>query len=171
MSHYLETDRLLLTRSQESHWAFLLELVNSPKWIKNIGDRNVHTEDDARNYLKNKIIPNADDAKSFGQLCIVRKSDNVVVGVTGLYQRDGLDHADIGFALLPEYEGMGYAYEATKKLLDHVIQQKVLNRIEGITLPSNIASQGLLEKLGLQYERMVRIPNDEEELMLYATEF
>lgn len=171
MTHFLETDRLFLVRSREDHWPFLLKLVNTPKWIKNIGDRKVNTEEDARNYLKNKIIPNADDSKSYGQLCIVRKSDKVIVGVTGLYKREGLNHADIGFALLPEYEGMGYAHEATRKLLDHVIDQKVLHRIEGITLPSNIASQGLLEKLGLNYERMVQIPNDKEELMLYAIEF
>lgn len=171
MKPFLETDRILLERSREDHWPFLLKLLNSPKWIKNIGDRKVYTEADARKYLLEKIMPNADDKKGYGQLCIIRKEDYKIVGVTGIYKRPGLDHADIGFALLPEFEGNGYAHEASSTLLDFIKNQGILNRVEGITIPSNKASQRLLEKLGLSYEKMVTIPDDPVELMLYAIEW
>jgi RimJ/RimL family protein N-acetyltransferase len=171
MTPFLETDRLLLVRSREDHWPFLLELLNTPKWIENIGDRNVHTEEEARNYLKDKIIPNAHEEKGYGQLCMVRKTDKVIVGVTGIYKREGLEHADIGFALLPEYENQGYAYEGSMVLLDHVKSLNIVNRIEGITISSNVASQKLLEKLGLKFEKMTSLPDDSVEFMLYGIEW
>jgi len=43
-----ETERLNLIPTTESDAAFMLELLNSPKWIQNIGDRKVHSLEDAK---------------------------------------------------------------------------------------------------------------------------
>ena len=53
-----ETERLIIRPTSENDAAFVFELLNTPKWIKYIGDRNVKTLKDSREYIKTKMIPN-----------------------------------------------------------------------------------------------------------------
>ena len=83
-------------------------------------------------------------------------------------KRDFLEDIDIGYALLPQFYGQGYALEAAKAVMDFAQQKMKLPKIAAITIESNQASIRLLDKLGLQFERKFFAPNDEEELMLFG---
>ena len=98
---------------------------------------------------------------------MIRKSDGAKVGVCGIYDREGLEGVDMGFAFLPQFERMGYAFESAEKIKEAAFTVFGINQISGITIKENTASQKLLEKLGFQFVKLIRIPNDEEELMLY----
>jgi RimJ/RimL family protein N-acetyltransferase len=78
-----------------------------------------------------------------------------------------LEHADIGFALLPEFEGTGYGYEAASATLAYAKKTLGLEKIAAITVKENVNSIHLLEKLGLKFERTVIYPDTQEELLLY----
>ena len=168
MQNYLsfETERLILKPTTPEDAAFLLELVNTPKWLANIGDRNVRTLADAKKYIAERITTQL-VRLGYANYTVIRKSDGTKMGSCGLYDREGLEGIDIGFAFLPEYEGQGYAYESAQKVLDAAISQFGIKRIQGITIPENIASQKLLEKLGLKFVEMTQIAGDDAELMLY----
>lgn len=163
------TDRLELRPTLLEDAAFIMELVNSPKWIQNIGDRNVKSIEEAENYIRTKMHPQL-ERLGFGNFTIIRKIDGSKIGTCGLYDRDGLEGLDIGFAMLPDYEGKGYGYEAARKVFNLAFNEFKLPSLSGITTRENIASQRLLEKLGLTYSCNITIPNDDEELMLYETE-
>lgn len=163
----LYTPRLELHPTSKKDATFLLELLNSPKWIQNIGDRQVHTIAQAEQYIAEKMEPQA-ARLGFGNFTLVRKEDGQKIGTCGLYDREGLEGVDIGFALLPAYEGKGYAFEAAQKLLKMAQKEWKLSTIQGITLEKNIASRRLLEKLGLEFKKYIHLANDEEELMLYS---
>ena len=64
-------------------------------------------------------------------------------------------------------EKKGYAFEAAQKIKTVGIEKFNIVKISGITIPENKASQKLLEKLNLEFKKMIRLPNDSEELMLY----
>lgn len=161
-----ETERLFLSPTSIEDAAFVLELLNSPKWIQNIGDRKVHSLEDAEAYIRTKMLPQV-QALGFGNYTLIRKSDGAKMGSSGLYNRDGIEGVDIGFAVLSEFEGKGYSFEAANKLMELAKGEFQLSKVSGITLKTNKASQGLLEKLGLKFSKMIQIPNDDEELMLY----
>jgi RimJ/RimL family protein N-acetyltransferase len=161
-----ETERLFLSLTSIEDAAFLLELLSSPKWIQNIGDRKVHSLEDAEEYIRTKMLPQV-QALGFGNYTVIRKSDGAKMGSSGLYNRDGIEGVDIGFAILPEFEGKGYSFEAANKLMELAKGEFQLSKVSGITLKTNKASQGLLEKLGLKFSKIVKISNDPEELMLY----
>lgn len=169
MSQYktFETERLIIQPTTEIDAGFILELLNSPKWIKYIGDRNVHTIDEARAYIQNKMIPQLEKL-GFSNYTVIRKSDNEKVGTCGLYNREGLEGIDIGFAFLPQYEKKGYAYESVRKIKEAAIEDFKITEIKAITLKENISSQKLLEKIGLRFKETIKLPNDEEELMLFS---
>lgn len=99
---------------------------------------------------------------------VERKEDHVPIGICGLVKRDSLEDVDIGFAFLPKYWAKGYAYEAASAVMTYGKGTLGLNRIVAITTQDNHASAKLLKKIGLQFERLIRLPNDTEELNLFV---
>ncbi len=146
---------------------FVYELLNSPLWLKFIGDRGVHSLEDAEKQIREKYLPSYE--KGLGNFLVEEKATGKPVGSCGLYQRDNLDFPDIGFAFLPESIGKGYGWEAASALKSYAFNQLKLNTLLGFTLPENTASRKLLEKLGLYEKGVYRFADDSEELMLYST--
>lgn len=162
----IETRRLKLIPTTVNDADFIVKLVNTPKWLKYIGDRQVKSMDEAINYITTRIRPQIDQL-GYGNYTVIRKSDHVKVGTCGLYDREGLSGVDIGFAFLPEFEKQGYAHESSEKLLAIGFSDFGIKQVNAITLPNNKASQNLLEKLGMKFIKMVKLSHDENELMLY----
>lgn len=162
----IETERLTLRLTNLEDAEFIYELLNMPKWIQYIGDRNVHSIKDAENYIKERMLPQV-ERLGYGNYTVIRKSDNVKVGCCGLYDRDGLEGVDIGFSFLPKYEGYGYASEASFDLKEKAFTEFGVTKILAITTKENYSLQKLIKKLGLEFIKMTTIPNDNEELMLF----
>ncbi len=166
MTAVLETSRLRLRQFTLDDAAFTLAQLNEPSWLRFIGDKNVHTLDDARRYLSEG--PLAMYARhGFGLWLVELKPDHTPIGMCGLIRRESLDDVDIGFAFLPAYWSQGHAHEAASATLAHAREAFGLRRVVGITAPDNTASAALLRKLGLRFETMVEHP-DGERLQLFA---
>ncbi|HSL43750.1 MAG TPA: GNAT family N-acetyltransferase [Anaerolineales bacterium] len=165
----LDTDRLILRQFTMDDAEFILELLNEPSFIQNIGDRKVRTIDDARAYIANG--PVASYAKNgFGLWLVILKETNESVGMCGLIKRDGLDDVDIGYALLPRFWSKGYVVEAAQAAKDYGKNVIGLTRLVAITDPANEGSIRVLEKIGLHYEKMVRLSADDIDLKLFGTD-
>jgi RimJ/RimL family protein N-acetyltransferase len=163
----LQTSRLIL-RHQTVHDAeFIFALVNDPSWLRFIGDRNVHSVEDARNYIE-KGAMDSYSHHGFGLYLTALKDSGIPVGICGLVKRETLADVDIGFAFLPQYAGMGYAYESASAVMEHARNDIGLKRVIAITNPDNIASIRLLEKLGLAFERKIPVAADKDEINLFA---
>ena len=164
----LETERLVLRRFTVEDDAFILELLNDPDWLRYIGDRNVRTLEDARAYILK--VPAAMHAKFGHSLDLVElKEGGTPIGMCGLIKRDTLPDVDIGFAFLPRYRRKGYALESARAVLDYGGNVLGLARIVAITTLDNRDSSRVLGKLGMRFETTIRMPGDEGELLLYAT--
>jgi len=155
-----QTERLAIRMlSPERHAAFMLELLTDADWIANIGDRGVRTIDDAAEYVRTRAA--ASYAKhGHGLYAVELRDTGEAVGICGLIQRDGSQQwggaPDIGFALLPRHRGKGYVVESGKAIIDHA-RGAGLRRVAGITSRGNSASIRALEKLGLKFERTVKV--------------
>ncbi|MCT2408686.1 GNAT family N-acetyltransferase [Chryseobacterium antibioticum] len=164
-----ETERLIIQKISVDDKEFVFELYNRPKFIKYIGNRGVNNISDAENYIKNRFLPQF-DRLGFGNYLVVAKDKGEKIGAVGIFEREGLDVADIGFSLLEEYEGKGYAFEAAQKVKSIGMDLFGLTKISAITSKDNFSSQNLIEKLGLSFKNYVTLPDDDEELMYYETE-
>ncbi len=163
----LATERLHLRAFTLDDADFILRLLNEATFIANIGDRGVRTLDDARAYLAAGPLASY-AANGFGLWLIEQRTDRQAVGMCGLLKRDVLPDADIGYALLPEFAGRGYALEAAAATLELAQQTLGLARILAIVNPSNAGSIRLLERLGFAFERMVQMSAGSSEICLYA---
>ncbi|WP_415324842.1 GNAT family N-acetyltransferase [Chryseobacterium sp. MMS23-Vi53] len=110
-----ETERLILRPMSLEDGEFILDLYNRPKFIQFIGDRNLKTVSDAENYIKNRFLPQFEKL-GYGNYLVVTKEGNHKIGGVGIFEREGLNVVDIGFSLLDEFEGKGYAFEAAIKV-------------------------------------------------------
>ena len=160
------TDRLTIRPTSEDDAEFIFELLNTPKWIEFIGDRDIKNVNDAATYIQEKMLPQLNKL-GFSNNTVIRKEDGVKVGTCGLFDRDGLEGIDIGFAFLPQYEGNGYAFESVNELKNIAFSEFGLKEINAITVKNNISSQNLLIKLGLKLERTVKLKGENEELLFY----
>jgi ribosomal-protein-alanine N-acetyltransferase len=163
----LETDRLVLRRFTLDDAPFIVELLNEPSWHRFIGDKGVRTEDDARKYLRDGPLAMY-ERTGVGLMLVTLKSSGVAMGMCGLIRRESLDDVDIGFAMLPAFWGNGYAHEAAAAVLDYGRRVLGLKRIVAITSPDNVRSIGLLERIGLRFERSLRLAGSDEDINLYA---
>jgi [ribosomal protein S5]-alanine N-acetyltransferase len=151
----LVTDRLSIEPLSETDNAFILELVNTDGWIKNIGNRNVNNQIDAIAYIL-KINENMNVTYWTAKL----KTTNEAIGIITFIKLDYLEHNDIGFAFLPNFNNKGYAFEATQEVLLFLAQNNSLTHILATTIPENVSSINLLKKLGLEFDKVIEIENE-----------
>jgi RimJ/RimL family protein N-acetyltransferase len=163
----LETERLILRHLTVDDAEFILELLNEPGFIQNIGDRGVRNIDDARRYIAEGPAASY-ERNGFGLYCVALKDSGVPIGMCGLIKRDGLDDVDIGYSFLERFWSKGYAYESASAVMDYGHHVLGIKRIVAITAPDNPGSIRVLEKLGLRYEKMVTLPGIEGESGLFV---
>ena len=150
------TERLSLERLTENDADFILELVNTPGWLKFIGERNVRTNEDAIGYIK-KINANYDILYWVVRL----KKTPTPIGIVTFIKRDYLEHNDIGFAFLPQYAKQGFAFEATNVVLQDLLEGEKHKTILASTITDNTFSIQLLKKLGFTFSKKLKIGTDE----------
>jgi RimJ/RimL family protein N-acetyltransferase len=164
-----DTNRLKLREFSKDDAPFLLELLNTPNWIKFIGDRNVKTLDDAREYASNRLISSY-HRFGFGLYMVELKDTATPIGMCGLVRREALEDVDLGFAFLPEYTGKGYAKEAGTAIMELAKKKVKTKRLVAITMVDNSNSINLLQKLGFNFEKTVNFPGEDQTLMMYSVD-
>lgn len=165
----IETERLTLRQFTLMDAPFILELLNTPTWLRFIGDRGVRSLEDAENYLRNGSIKSY-EVNGFGFYAVVEKESQKLIGMCGLIKRDNLDDIDIGFAFLPDLIGKGYGTEAAQATLDYSLNQLKIKRLVAIVNPDNVASIAVIKKIGMKFEKLIAFGEKKEELMLFGIE-
>lgn len=163
----LETDRLHLRQLSLDDADFILQLLNEPSFIQNIGDRGVRTLDDACSYILKGPVASY-EKHGFGLWLVETKESGAPIGICGLIKREVLADVDVGYALLPQFWSQGYALESASAVLSYARERLGLKRVLAVVNADNHSSIRLLEKIGFQYEKMVKLSADAPEIKLYA---
>jgi RimJ/RimL family protein N-acetyltransferase len=162
------TERLFIREFTATDATFIISLLNSPGWLKYIGDRKVTNNKEALKYLHDGPFTQYAE-RQFGLWKVELKEKGETIGMCGLLKRASLELPDIGFAFLPQYSGSGYALESAFACMNFAHEFGIQN-ICAITLPENKSSISLLNKLGMHFERQLTIPPGDELLHLYVGE-
>jgi RimJ/RimL family protein N-acetyltransferase len=166
-----ETNRLIISKFTIEDAPFFKELVNTPSWLKYNGNRNIYTIEQAENRIKENHL-NSYKTYGYGFYKLLLKDENLKpIGSTGLIKRPELVHTDIGFSLLPGYEGKGFGYESAQAVMALAKNTFKLEKICAITLENNKNSIALIEKLGLTFDKKIKPFDNNEELLLFAKDF
>lgn len=161
-----ETSRLVIEEATLSDSAFFFKLLNSPNWLKFIGDRNIKTLGDAEKYVRESLLEGY-KKNGFGFYKMSLKLTNEPIGAVGFFKREHLEFPDIGYAILPKYENKGYVSEATQAIMTYGKQNLGLKTILAFTTKENLVSQKVLSKIGLHLIETKIV--DGEEILYYST--
>ena len=164
-----QSERLIIRPTLEQDAELIYQLMNSPKFIKYVGDRQLYSLEDAEKYIQEKMLPQL-HSLGYSNYSLINKKNGAKIGICGLYDREGLDGIDIGFGILPEYEGLGYAFESSSRIIKAGFEELEIQEIKAITNKQNISSQSLLVKLGFDLIGKVMLPIENDELLLYKIE-
>jgi len=162
----LDTERLRLRTVEAEDAPFYLALLNDPAFISNIGDRGVHSLAAARDAILNGPVK-MQATLGHSIYLVELKDTGEPIGMSGLIKRDTLPDVDIGYAFMPAHRGKGYAFEAAVAVVKHAREQVGLTQLLAITSPHNSASNALLEKLGMQFDRIVHLTPEDTGTRLY----
>ena len=162
----VNTARLSIRQLTEDDASVILSLLNSQGFLDNIGDRNVRTLEQAKAYIQAGPMASYHDF-GFGLYLVELTQTGEAIGMCGLIKRPSLEHIDIGYALLPQFCGKGYASEATAAIMQYG-KSLNLGPIVAIVSPHNHASKAVLMKLGLTFNRSLQLPGDGHEVELYS---
>lgn len=163
----IQTERLLLSELTPDDAGFILQLLNEPSFLDNIGDRGVRDLDGAVRYILDGPV-NSYARYGHGLLRVSLRDSGEPIGMCGLLKRDALPDADLGYAFLPRHWSRGYAIESGTAVLRHAREVLALPRVLGLVDPANQPSIKVLERLGLRFERELRM--GEEDLHVFTTE-
>jgi RimJ/RimL family protein N-acetyltransferase len=163
----LKTDRLILRRLSERDAEFILGLLNEPSFLRYIGDKGVRTLDDARDYLLNGPLESY-IRYGFGLYLVETKEPQISIGICGLIKREALPDVDVGFAFLPEFWNKGYAFESASAVLAYAKTVLKFDRIVAITDIDNVVSGRVLQKLGMRFDRMIKLSETSAEIKLFV---
>ena len=162
-----ETPRLRIRELTVDDAEFIFGLVNEPSFLEHIGDKGVRNLEDARQFILEGPWASHRD-RGYGQFLVELKEGGDPIGVCGLLYREALDVSDIGCAFLPQYWRRGFAYEAACAVMEYGRSTLGIDKIVGLTSEENVASIKAMEKLGMSFEKMVKMSDDDQGTALFS---
>ncbi|MEN8820139.1 MAG: GNAT family N-acetyltransferase [Abyssibacter sp.] len=129
---------------------FVRTLVTQPSWVRSIAASGVVSQEDARQYIQTRLLDRY-ATHGFGLWLVARQADCRLIGMAGLVHRDSLPGPDLGFALLDEHVGRGYAFEAASVVMRVARLRYGLAELYAVVKPDNRRSIQLLQRLGFAY--------------------
>ncbi len=163
----METERMRLRPVTVDDTELMLAVWNDPAFIRNVSDRGIRTIGQARAAIESGAQKLFEDC-GYGPYCLSLKSDGTMIGICGLFKRENLSDPDIGFSVLPDYCGKGFASEASVAVVDYARDWLGIRILTAIVSPTNAPSIRLIEKLGLTFEQMITMPGDDGAICLYS---
>lgn len=147
----LATERLLLRRVAECDYPEIMELRGNPETMKYIPRPLVKTKEDAISHFK--MIDDKIEGNEGINWAITLKGNPKLIGIIGHYRIQPENYrCEIGYMILPEYNGKGIVTEAIKVVLKYGFDDLQMHSIEAVIDPENKASERVLQKNGFVKE-------------------
>jgi len=155
MNKIIDTGRLILRRFTLDDLPAFFQLGSRPEIIRYAQSTPWASLDEARAFML--AAPFQDYATyGYGRFACVWKESGEVIGFSGLKYVPEIGETELGYRFLPEFWGMGLATEAGRASIEFARADLGLTRLVAMVHPDNLASAGVLAKLGFAVEKQLR---------------
>ncbi len=149
MKIVFETPRLILRQFIEEDASLIYQLNSDPEVLKFVHEPLLENENHAKKIIENIILPQYKN--NLGRWAVHTKIDNAFIGWCGLKYLPGAGITDLGYRFLKHTWGKGFATEAARYTLLYGFRNLHIDVITGRAHIENIASQKVMEKIGMNY--------------------
>ncbi len=148
----LETPRLKLEPYDDSHYEGLRVMDSDASVMRYITGGIVKTPEETWEGIRR--VQARWDKYNFSWWAIKEKSSGMIVGAACLQHLANVDGAplEIGWRLVPEHNGKGYATEAAQAIVDYAAEKVGATYLVAVADPANIPSQRVMQRLGMTYK-------------------
>lgn len=141
----VRTPRLTLRRLQNTDVDAVFALRSDPEIMKYVPRPLAKTREEALEHIA--TINAKIDTNEGINWAITLKENNAMIGIIGHYRMQPENsRSEIGYMLLPQFSGKGYASEAVNEVVRYGFDILELHSVEAIIDPENAASARVLEK-------------------------
>jgi [ribosomal protein S5]-alanine N-acetyltransferase len=147
----IETERLLFRKFTLDDLPTLIEQRSDPEVNKYLGGTRLQNPEALGKRIRFYI--SCYDTHGFGNCAMIWKETGEVIGSAGIQPLDGTDEVEVGYSIIKEYWGKGIGTEAARAWLHHGFTKAGLERIVAVAHTEHRASQHIMEKLGMHYEK------------------
>ena len=152
---FATSDRLILRRARKEDLEPLLVSWSNPDMTRYTGEKP-----DIRGFLTGliadmqvKLPGETEPGGPWYQFIAERREDGLLIGDVGVgFGVPGERQVELGYRILPQFQGQGYAREAVAAMIDYLIAQHRIHRFVGVVATLNAASIALLRSLGFRRE-------------------
>lgn len=149
----LQTERLIIRDLIPSDWTAIHTYTAMPE-VTTYTAWGPNTEEDTQQYIQQVIDWQNEQPRQHYELGICLQSDGTLIGGVGIHIQS--TNAEMGYVLHPDYQGSGYVTEAAQALLGYAFDTLSIHRVYATCRPANIASEKVMQKLGMTREGMLR---------------
>ena len=149
----IETPRMRGERIGPEHYALLLALVGDPRVGATLG--GAQTPEEVTASIEQHVARWERDGVGYWMFRARDTGEGVARGGLSRTHVGGRDEVEVGWAVMPERWGHGYATELGAAAVDVAFGMLGLGSVVAYTLPDNLASRRVMRKLGFSYEREV----------------
>ena len=163
----LETERLRLRRISHDDVDVLLELFADPVATRYL--HGVMSRTEVEEWVERTLSRYTE--YGYGLWGVTPRNSGELVGYCGLIPQedvDGRDETEIGYGLLPRFQGRGYATEAARGCRDWAFEYLRVPRVISLIAPENGPSRRVAERVGMHVEK--EIERWERRILVYALE-
>lgn len=153
MISLLTTGRTQLRRFTQADLWDLYTLNSDPQVMKYVGRNPAVSQGEVQLDLT-RYLSYYQKSPHLGVWACADKESGALIGLALLKKLEPTDEIEVGYRFHQSYWGKGIATEVCQALVEHGFNRAGLQKIVAITHPDNIASQRVLQKCGLSFEKV-----------------
>jgi RimJ/RimL family protein N-acetyltransferase len=176
----LKTERLLLRAPEPEDAEALAPMYADPEVMRYVGDGRTLTK--AETALSVQRMIDRWEVDGFGLFTTIRLEDGAIIGRVGILiwnsdtweltsraQPSGPTEVEVGYTLGRPFWGQGYATESAGAVRDYALNGLGAERVIALIIHGNTASENVALKLGLEYERDIKLGRRDAQLFALDT--
>jgi RimJ/RimL family protein N-acetyltransferase len=177
---HLKTERLLLRAPEPEDAEALAPMYADPEVMRYVGDGRTLTK--AETALSVQRMIDRWEVDGFGLFTTIRLEDGAIIGRVGILiwnsdtweltsraQPSGPTEVEVGYTLGRPFWGQGYATESAGAVRDYALNGLGAERVIALIIHGNTASENVALKLGLEYERDIKLGRRDAQLFALDT--
>jgi ribosomal-protein-alanine N-acetyltransferase len=152
----LTTPRLILREFVAADWPAVLAYQSDPRYLRYYAWTE-RTESEVRDFVARFLAWQAEEPRLRFQLAVSLRDGGGLIGNCGVrLEMAGARAGELGYEIAPAHWDQGYATEAAEAMMHFGFEALGLHRIWAHTVAENVASQRVMEKLGMCGEGLLR---------------
>ena len=145
----LETERLLLRRFTANDIDAVFAMRSDADLMRFIRAPQTDRKE-AESWIN--LVSSRWESERIGFCAVIEKASQQFVGWCGLWRLKETDETEVGYALVKDFRGKGFASEAAEAFLVYGFEVLLLKEIVAVARPENRASRAVMERIGMSYD-------------------